>query len=123
MSVSAASRGGRHGHGALAAVSFTVSGGVVTIQKRTNVRSVTRLTTGIYRITFDQPMPDTNFTVWSTARFADFGSGDIAVFRPNRGASGRLYTQKEVDFACENATGGIFDPLRAVAVFCDGAIL
>lgn len=50
-------------------VSFTVSGGVVTVSAASNVSSVTRTAAGEFEITFTTPMPDASYAITGTCTY------------------------------------------------------
>jgi hypothetical protein len=53
----------------------TISGGVVTVQKSSNVASLVRTATGAFTITMNSDAPDTNFRVQFTPRMGTNGYG------------------------------------------------
>jgi hypothetical protein len=55
--------------GIVAAVMFTVSGGTPTIVGQKNVTSITRLGTGIYRVTFASALANANYGLIASGRF------------------------------------------------------
>lgn len=84
--VSGGGGGGGGGFTPLAMVQFTVdqSTFAVTVNKQTNVSSVTRTGTGMHRITFTTALPDTEYSVQCNGRYADYPNNDNPKIGPNR---------------------------------------
>lgn len=45
----------------LAMARFSISGGVVTLLNSFNIKSITRVSTGIYTVVFNNPLPDADY--------------------------------------------------------------
>lgn len=95
-----------------AAVQFSVDPVTfaVTIQRQTNVASVTRSSQGRYRVNFATPLPSDEYSVQTTGRFDDFNNDATPNLGPNRNTpSGRgAYSVTAIDLF--EAAG--FDVLR-----------
>lgn len=98
--------------GTVAAVRFTVSGGVCTVVRQWNVSSVTYQTTGCYRVNFTANIIDTDYGVLCGGRWADAaGVNDPPIIGPNRNStnSRNLYSVSGVDLAVKNWDNVSFD--------------
>lgn len=70
--------------GTMAAVRFSVSGGVCTIVRSWNVSSVTYQVAGCYRINFTTPLVDTDYGVVASGKWADTTVDDAPCIAMNR---------------------------------------
>jgi hypothetical protein len=97
----AAGGGGGGGFTPLAMVQFTVDPGTlaVTIDKQTNVASVTRTGAGRYRITYATALADTFYSVQVSGRYANFTNNDTPNMGPNRNTTGgnNQYSTTQLD--------------------------
>lgn len=93
--------------GTLAAVTFSVAAGVVTIIKQTNVSGVVRDGNGLYTIQFASALADANYGAFGMARRAA-GAGNVTMMTPNNNTTaGRAtYSTAEVDMVV--LTNGTF---------------
>lgn len=102
----------------LAAASFTVSGTTPTLQLNSNVSSVPRQATGVYRGTFTSALGNSDYSLFGSTRYADFTSDASALFGHNREATGPLDTHStsaidlSVGRLCGAGAGSFFDPAR-----------
>lgn len=107
--------------GIVAAVFFTVSGGVATIVGQKNVASITRHAAGHYRINFNSALSDGNYGVLAQGRFADSSTDTPVLVQPNRNSSsGRnLYSTSSVDLLCisSGAVSGVEVVSCCVVIF------
>jgi hypothetical protein len=70
--------------GTMAAVRFSVSGGVCTIIRQWNVSSVTYQVAGCYRVNFTTPLVDTDYGVVASGKWADTTVNDAPCIAMNR---------------------------------------
>lgn len=111
--------------GILAAVLFSVSGGTPTIIGQKNVASVTRLTTGIYRIAYSSALANTNYGLMASARRVANTGHDVMLVQPNRDStsSRNSYSTAQVDVAVQLQGGGTAatDPALCMVIAYDPA--
>lgn len=108
--------------GILAAVLFTVSGGVVTVVGQKNVASVSQLTAGVYRITYTSALANTNYGMILGARRPSSADDRPGLAQPNRNTSvGANYSTTSVDIMTEIVSPTIagFEPTHCMAVVYD----
>jgi hypothetical protein len=98
----------RPDHPALAKawVSFGWVGGVIVLYSAWNIASVSRLTAGVYRITFLTPMPDADYAWLAFARSTgNTGAVRLALARATSDAKTPAY----LDVSCATASGALAD--------------
>lgn len=107
--------------GILAAVYFTVSGTTVTVVGQKNVASVTRNTTGKYRVSFSSALANTNYGLIAGARFNDAAGNTVARIGPGRNTSSgwNTYSTTDVDLYVANNNGTLFDPVLVAVIIFD----
>lgn len=85
--------------GTLAAASITMSGTSIASSRLTNC-SIARQATGIYRLTFTNPLADANYALMLAAKKVDAASeDDLAVFPSRNTSSYGAYSTSQVDIA------------------------
>lgn len=100
------------GSNILAAVRFSVSGGVCTVVKSTNVSSVTYQIAGCYRVNFTSTLASANYAVLCNGKWADVaGNNDCPIVGPNRNSSSsrNTYSTSALDLVAMNNSGSLFD--------------
>lgn len=111
--------------GILAAVLFSVSGGVPTIIGQKNVSGVSRLVQGVYRVTFNSALANTNYGLLASARRAAAGTHDVMLAQPSRDttSSRNSYSTTQVDVATQLQGGGTTgtDPILCMVIAYDPA--
>lgn len=110
--------------GILAAVHFTYNGSSVTVVGQKNVASVTRLTTGIFRVAYTSTLANANYGALLGGRMAD-GSASIVTGTPSRNTtSGRdSYTTSQIDvFFCDNVNAAKDIAFGTVIVYDPAAV-
>jgi hypothetical protein len=111
--------------GIVAAAFFTVSGGTVTVVGQKNVASVTRLVTGVFRVTFNSALANNNYGVIASARAPSDTTDRPMMVQPNRDSAGgrNSYSTSAVDVAVQylNAAGisTTNDPVSCMVVVYD----
>lgn len=98
--------------GTLAAVRFSVSGGVATIIRQWNVASVTCNATGCYRIAYTTPLVDADYGAicngqWSPA--AGNNDAPLIGINSNSSASRNVKSTTAVDIVSKGWAGSAFD--------------
>lgn len=100
----------------LAAASWTVSGTTVTLQRQTNVSSMSRHAAGVYRVNFNSALADANYAEWCMSRYADFSNFAMPLAGTNRntGIPSNLHTTASLDLATGilNTNGASFEAAR-----------
>lgn len=102
--------------GTLASARITVSGTTPTVVRQTNVSGVSRLATGVYRITFATALADTDYHVFCTGRWPNFTSNDcpLVSLNANNGSSRGSRSTTQIDVCCQNFGNGstleVYDP-------------
>lgn len=80
---------------ALAALTYDAVGNIILAS--TNIVSVTVLTSGVYKINFTTPMPDTNYTISGMAKYDDFSNTDNPIIGVSRDTT-LTHWGKHVDY-------------------------
>lgn len=116
--ITAAANGSGGGAGYVAACDVTDTQSIIA---QTNVTSVTKLATAVYRVTFTTPMPNKSYVVAGTGKYADSTSNDYPTIGLNRNTSVATPTGKQlayVDIVCADAlSGSLTDCAFNMAVF------
>lgn len=112
-------RVGRRNNGILAAIDF--DGVSVGMRSSFNVRTVTAIATGVYRVFFANSLPDANYSVLASGRWDDLnGNNDTPMVGPHRF---NPYTQNQCDIAVVDRGGGVFNCRYVWAVFFDAGLI
>jgi hypothetical protein len=100
----------------LAAASWTLSGTTLTMQRQTNVGSMSRLATGVYRTTFASALATSDYSEFAMSRYPDFTSVSSPIAGQNRNTTlpSNLHSTASLDLCTGrlNASSGNFEAGR-----------
>jgi hypothetical protein len=107
----AANGSGGGGSGPFASAHVSQSGGTVTINASDNIASISRLASGVYRVTFTTPNADAFYHIAAMARAELYGGDYVMTSSIGRNSSTGYnhWTAADFDLTFGNA-GSLFDP-------------